>query len=138
MAEPDPFVNSSEGTRAHSFYHYEKRLITRDVDRLLQVQQHNRIHVNVTTTTLDENLARLLEPRAPRLFLMPAVQKIFLLFLTMHFAYLTRRYQERYRAAAYLRGPYKDTIRDRVQEIRDKLGRNSTNWEQARHEPVID
>jgi DNA repair photolyase len=41
-------------------------LITRDIDVLLRVAAHNKLFVNITITTLDANLARILEPRAPR------------------------------------------------------------------------
>ncbi len=41
-------------------------LVLRDVDVLRQVAEHNRVFVNLTITTLDANLARILEPRAPR------------------------------------------------------------------------
>jgi DNA repair photolyase len=41
-------------------------LMLRDVDVLRRVAQRNRLFVNVTITTLDINLARILEPRAPR------------------------------------------------------------------------
>jgi DNA repair photolyase len=41
-------------------------LLLRDVDVLKEVGLHNRLFVNVTITTLDINLARILEPRAPR------------------------------------------------------------------------
>jgi len=41
-------------------------LVARDVDLLRQVSRSNIVHVNLTITTLDEPLARLLEPRAPR------------------------------------------------------------------------
>jgi DNA repair photolyase len=41
-------------------------LLLRDVDVLKEVGVHNRLFVNVTITTLDINLARILEPRAPR------------------------------------------------------------------------
>lgn len=41
-------------------------LLLRDVDVFKQVGLHNRLFVNVTITTLDINLARILEPRAPR------------------------------------------------------------------------
>jgi DNA repair photolyase len=40
--------------------------ITRDLDLLTEISRHNHLSVNVTITTLDANLARLLEPRAPR------------------------------------------------------------------------
>ncbi len=41
-------------------------LIVRDLDLLKTIAAANRLHVNVTVTTVDERLARLLEPRAPR------------------------------------------------------------------------
>ena len=44
----------------------KSNLILRDLDLLIQVVQSNRLSVHVTITTLDANLARILEPRAPR------------------------------------------------------------------------
>src|SRR4029077_6034982 len=41
-------------------------LILRDLDLLTQIGHRNRLIVNVTITTLNVNLARILEPRAPR------------------------------------------------------------------------
>ena len=41
-------------------------LVVRDIDLLLAIREHNSIHVNMTVTTLNAKLARLLEPRAPR------------------------------------------------------------------------
>jgi len=41
-------------------------LIARDVDVLSRIARRNILHVNVTITTLDEALARALEPLAPR------------------------------------------------------------------------
>ena len=41
-------------------------LVLRDLDLLQQIMRGNVLGVNLTITTLDENLARLLEPRAPR------------------------------------------------------------------------
>jgi DNA repair photolyase len=41
-------------------------LILRDAEILRQICQHNRLHVSLTVTTVDVNLARILEPRAPR------------------------------------------------------------------------
>jgi DNA repair photolyase len=40
--------------------------VTRDVDLLLAISERNRLSVNFTITTVDADLARLLEPRAPR------------------------------------------------------------------------
>src|SRR5215470_1117549 len=44
----------------------KSNLILRDLELLIQVAQSNRLSVHVTITTLDVNLARILEPRAPR------------------------------------------------------------------------
>ena len=41
-------------------------LVLRDLDLLKQIARANVLGVNLTITTLDEQLARLLEPRAPR------------------------------------------------------------------------
>ena len=41
-------------------------LVERDIDLLRQIARGNVLGVNLTITTLDEQLARLLEPRAPR------------------------------------------------------------------------
>jgi len=41
-------------------------LVGRDADLLAQIAKKNAVRVNLTITTLDEALARLLEPRAPR------------------------------------------------------------------------
>jgi DNA repair photolyase len=44
----------------------KSRLITRDIDLLQQIAQHNTLVIHITITTPDPALARLLEPRAPR------------------------------------------------------------------------
>ena len=41
-------------------------LVTRDLDLLQAVAKVNHLSVNITVTTLDRRLARILEPRAPR------------------------------------------------------------------------
>ena len=41
-------------------------LVVRDVELLCEIARANVLHVNITITTVDEKLARLLEPRAPR------------------------------------------------------------------------
>jgi len=41
-------------------------LVTRDIDLLRAISAANSLNVNITITTLDPALARLLEPRAPR------------------------------------------------------------------------
>ena len=44
----------------------KSNMVTRDVEILRRVGEHNRIFVNMTVTTVDAELARKLEPRAPR------------------------------------------------------------------------
>jgi DNA repair photolyase len=44
----------------------KSNLVLRDVDVLRQIAQNNRLLVNLTITTLKADLARILEPRAPR------------------------------------------------------------------------
>jgi DNA repair photolyase len=44
----------------------KSNLITRDLDLLCQMSQNNALSVHMTVTTLDTELARILEPRAPR------------------------------------------------------------------------
>jgi DNA repair photolyase len=41
-------------------------LVTRDIDLLSKIAEANLVNVNMTVTTLDTKLARILEPRAPR------------------------------------------------------------------------
>jgi DNA repair photolyase len=41
-------------------------LVARDIDLLQEIGKHNHIGVNFTVTTTDVELARILEPRAPR------------------------------------------------------------------------
>ncbi len=41
-------------------------LVTRDIEVLRRIAEHNQLFVNLTITTLDTKLARILEPRAPR------------------------------------------------------------------------
>ncbi|MGD1070787.1 MAG: radical SAM protein [Bryobacteraceae bacterium] len=56
------------------------------------------------------------------LFLMPCSRRVFFSFVERRFPHLLRRYQERYENAAYIRGPYRDMIRDRIAAIRDRYG----------------
>jgi len=44
----------------------KSNLIVRDLDVLRQVAQSNKLSVHITITTLNTDLARILEPRAPR------------------------------------------------------------------------
>jgi DNA repair photolyase len=56
------------------------------------------------------------------LFLMPCSRKVFLPFVEKRFPHLARRYRERYENDAYIRGPYRDAIRDRLRRIRERYG----------------
>jgi DNA repair photolyase len=168
-------------------------LVARDIPLLQKIAERNSVSVNVTITTLDAALARMLEPRAPRpelrlkavekiaaagipvgvfpnpimpmitdqeerldrlakaardrgasyfgggvLFLMPCSRKVFFPFIEEHFPHLLRRYQERFEREAYLKGPYRDMIRERIAAIRDRYGlgagpprRDTTVWDDA-------
>jgi DNA repair photolyase len=56
-------------TREHGrriFITTKSDLIIRDIDLISKIAESNTIHVNMTVTTLDTKLARILEPRAPR------------------------------------------------------------------------
>ena len=44
----------------------KSNMILRDIEVLREVAKRNRLFVHITITTVDEKLARLLEPRAPR------------------------------------------------------------------------
>lgn len=44
----------------------KSNLIVRDIDLLTEIAKNNRLFVNITITTLNTDLARILEPRAPR------------------------------------------------------------------------
>ena len=44
----------------------KSNLVMRDLDLLGEVAKHNKLSVHVTITTLNTDLARILEPRAPR------------------------------------------------------------------------
>jgi DNA repair photolyase len=55
----------------------KSNLVLRDVEVLQQIAKNNRLFVNITITTLRANLARILEPRAPRPDLrLEAMQKL--------------------------------------------------------------
>jgi DNA repair photolyase len=158
----------------------KSNLVTRDIPLLREIAKRNAVSVNVTITTLDVGLARLLEPRAPRpelrlkavkaiadagipvgvfpnpimplitdqearldrlakaardhgatyfgggvLFLMPCSRKVFFPFVERHFPHLLRRYQDRYERDAYLKGPYREIVRERISGIREKYGLKS-------------
>jgi DNA repair photolyase len=59
------------------------------------------------------------------LFLMPCSRKVFFPFVQERFPHLLKRYVERYERDAYLKGPYRETIRERVAAIREKYGLRS-------------
>jgi len=171
----------------------KSNLVIRDIPLLRKIAERNSVSVNITITTLDTSLARLLEPRAPRpelrlravaaiaeagipvgvfpnpimplitdqpdrldrlakaardrgatyfgggvLFLMPCSRKVFFPFVERHFPHLLRRYQEKYEREAYLKGPYREIIRERIAAIRDRYGlgsgpprRDNTVWDEA-------
>ena len=44
----------------------KSNLVLRDLDVLREISRHNQLFVNLTITTLNTELARILEPRAPR------------------------------------------------------------------------
>ena len=44
----------------------KSNMVVRDVEVLRRVAEHNQLYVNLTVTTVDTELARILEPRAPR------------------------------------------------------------------------
>lgn len=44
----------------------KSNLIVRDLDLLTKIDRENHLSIHITVTTLDANLARILEPRAPR------------------------------------------------------------------------
>jgi DNA repair photolyase len=168
-------------------------LVARDIPLLREIAKRNSVSVNVTITTLDTSLARILEPRAPRpelrlkavqaladagipvgvfpnpimplitdqperldrlakaardrgatyfgggvLFLMPCSRKVFFPFVEKHFPHLLRRYQEKYEREAYLKGPYREIIGERIAAIRDRYGlaagpprREVASWSQS-------
>lgn len=169
-------------------------LVSRDIDLLLAIQRENTISVNITITTLDASLARLMEPRAPRpdlrlktvsklaaagipvgvfpnpilplitdqerkldrlakaardagatyfgggaLFLMPVAQKVFFPFLEERFPHLLQKYRERFAESAYLRGPYMETLRERIRTIRDRYGLDASppKHREALAEPTL-
>lgn len=56
------------------------------------------------------------------LFLQPCSRRVFLPFVEKNFPHLFRRYQERYEASAYLKGAYREMIRERIGTIRHRYG----------------
>lgn len=60
------------------------------------------------------------------LFLMPCSRKVFFPFLEKNFPHLLRRYQERYERDAYLKGPWREMVRERIAAVRDRYGLQSS------------
>ncbi len=56
------------------------------------------------------------------LFLKPCSRRVFLPFVEKRFPHLFSRYKERYESSAYLKGAYREIIRDRIAAIRDRYG----------------
>lgn len=164
-------------------------LASRDAALLAAIAANqNQVSVNITITTLDTNLARALEPFAPRpdlrlgavqrlaeagihvcvncspvmplindseesidavakaakdagarafwsnvVFLKPCASQVFFPFLEEKFPAAVRRYRAAFGDAAYLKGPYLETIGQRVQRVRDRHGFHSRSRGEGRH-----
>ena len=59
---------------------------------------------------------------AAPVFLKPCAQNVFFPFLESRFPHLLRRYRERFKRSAYLKGDYPGIIRERVKEIVSRRG----------------
>ena len=152
-------------------------LVKRDIALLQQIATHSHVHVNVTITTMDAALARLIEPYAPRpelrmaavaelraaglaagvslspllplindsqesidavveqaaqakaewvwhnvLFLRSCARAVFMPFLEKEFPHLINRYRARYQNADFVKGPYLDVVKDRLEQARRRYG----------------
>ena len=152
-------------------------LIKRDIDVLERIAVHSHVHVNMTITTMDTQLARLIEAYAPRpelrmaavaelrkaglaagvslspilplindsqesidavvgqaaqvdaqwvwhniLFLRSCARAVFLPFLEREFPDLIYRYRARYQNSDYVKGPYLDIVKERVEKARQRFG----------------
>ncbi len=69
-------------------------------------------------------------------FLMPAAQRVFFPFLAEHFPQYLRRYENTFRAGAYLSGAYPERIRQLVQEIRARVGVPSRDLARVQPPPL--
>ena len=153
-------------------------LASRDADLLAAIaSKQNEVSVNITITTLDTELARELEPFAPRpdlrldavrtlakvgvsvcvncsplmplindseesidavaraarqagatafwanvVFLKDCAKSVFFPYLQEHHPRLVRRYRQQFQTNSYLKGPYVETIQERVKRIRERHG----------------
>ncbi|HET8549134.1 MAG TPA: radical SAM protein [Bryobacteraceae bacterium] len=70
------------------------------------------------------------------LFLKPCAQKAFFPMLDQHFPHLARKYRERYRESAFLKGSYPDMIRRRIEDVRNRYGLTSRPAEYLPDVPV--
>jgi DNA repair photolyase len=152
-------------------------LVARDVELLRAIAGANVLQVAVTITTMDEKLARMMEPYAPHPvlrmkavstlaqaglrvgvlacpilpllndsettldeiaaaaagagaacfaggvgFLKPCTHQVFFPFLEKMFPHLLRRYRERFRRSAFLKGAYPEKIAERLNSVRARHG----------------
>jgi DNA repair photolyase len=152
-------------------------LVSRDAALYLALSRHNDVRISVSVSTTDRNLARLIEPYAPRpdlrlkavatltqagvvagviaspvlplitdseknltavaqlakaagadyfganvVFLQPAAQKVFFPFLAERFPQHLARYEKNFQAGAYLKGAYPQRIGQLVDDIRQRIG----------------
>jgi DNA repair photolyase len=77
------------------------------------------------------------------LFLKPCAQKAFFPMLEEHFPHLARRYRERYEQSnGFLRGPYNDVIKERLDQVRAETNLNTRSrsrvWQGAQRGPECD
>lgn len=72
------------------------------------------------------------------LFLKPSAQRVFFPFLRTHFPEHLARYRQGYSSEAYLKGSYPAEIRERVDQIRRRVGIERRNLERSIPPPVPD
>lgn len=152
-------------------------LVARDADLFKRLGERNDVRVTMTVTTMDDKLAKLTEPFAPRpdlrmkavaqltaagvragviaspvlplitdgegnletvalaakragadqfganvLFLKPSAQSVFFPFLEERFPAYLKHYRQSFAGAAYLKGSYPQQIRQRIHNIRLRVG----------------
>lgn len=62
---------------------------------------------------------------AQPLFLKDCAQKVFFPWLQQEFPHLEARYRSQYARSAYLKGPYVDVVKERVERVRARYGLNA-------------
>ncbi len=112
-------------------------LILRDIDILQKIAEHNTVFVNITITTMNVQLARILEPRAPRPDLrMKAVRELneagIHAVIEKEFPHLVAEYRSRYGEKAYPSKVYGQRIKDLMKKLRQKYGMNYNFAEKKR------